>query len=180
MICANEKCLKGFVPSKFAGNQKYCCDNCMRTTQDKLYRKNERAIKRRVDNRAEAKSLGLSTKKFLADKHPCNKWNYMAEVIRRRCKKSGIICDISPSMLKNLYIKQNKICPITGWAMLERKSGIGYSPLIATVDRIDSNIGYIESNIRLVCFIANNAKYTYSDLELLAFCKAVIKHQEAT
>jgi len=78
-------------------------------------------------------------------------------------------------MLKRLWDEQSGICPITGWSMEKRKTGSGLTARTVTVDRVDQTIGYIENNIRLVCFAANNARYVWSDYDLVLFCKAVIK-----
>ena len=59
--------------------------------------------------------------------------------------------------------------------MEKRKTGTGLIARTVTVDRIKQDVGYIENNIRLVCFSANNARYVWSDEDLALFCEAVIK-----
>lgn len=84
--------------------------------------------------------------------------------------------------LKNQWDKQNGICPITGWKMYlpmsSRWSRSERNYKQASVDRIDSSLGYIPGNIRWVCQIANLAKNGWSDDILYDFCKSVAKHSE--
>lgn len=127
--------------------------------------------------RDRAREAGLSTKAYTALVYPSVKWSYAVGVIRRRCKKSGVECTLIPSDISSLWNRQNGICPITGWEMTLRKSGTGLTKNTMTVDRIEQTNGYIPGNIRLVAFAANNARYIWSDSDLIEFCKAVIaKH----
>lgn len=166
-------CGAGFEPNKFYPAQKYCSGKGSKCRKSPLPNKGK---KHRLVEAKEAEKLGISKKMYLSNKYESNRWCYLIEVIRRRCKKSGIICNITPKVVRDMWHEQKGICPITGWEMIERKSGIGYSPFVVTVDRINSDIGYIKENVRLVCFMANNAKYTYSDKELINFCKSVIEY----
>lgn len=60
-----------------------------------------------------------------------------------------------------------------------RKTGSGLVPTTTTVDRINGELGYVPSNVRLVTFIANNARYTWSDTQLVEFCVAVSERRQA-
>lgn len=74
--------------------------------------------------------------------------------IQRRSEKYKREFDIDVSFLIDLYKKQNGICPYTGIQMsfdintYERMS----------LDRIDSNLGYVKNNVVWSCWIANNMK----------------------
>ena len=126
--------------------------------------------------RKAAKAAGMSFKAYRASRWESVGWTYAVETVRKRCKRRGIECTITPAIVKNLWDKQNGICPITGWKMELRKSGIGLVPTTVTIDRIDQSVGYTQNNIRLICFTANNARHTGSDEDLLKFCKAVVNH----
>ena len=58
--------------------------------------------------------------------------------------------------------------------MEPKKSGSGTIARTTTLDRIEPKKGYVIGNVRLICFIANNAKYTFTDEELRDFCKTQI------
>lgn len=88
--------------------------------------------------------------------------------LKRSAEKRGYIFNVSIEYLWNLFQKQKQICAITG----------DYIPSIkkASLDRIDSNIGYIEGNVQWVTHQANVSKHIMSMEELLEFCKKVLNH----
>ncbi len=121
-----------------------------------------------------ASEANMSVKLYRASRWPSAQWTYAIETIRRRCKKSLITCTITPADMANLWKMQNGICPITGWNMVLRKSGLGLTPKTVTVDRIDQRLGYIIDNVRLICFAANNARYVWDDKQLIDLCQAIV------
>lgn len=46
-------------------------------------------------------------------------------------------------------------------------------PSNASLDRIDNSKGYIEGNVRFVALMANLARQSFTDEQMIAFCKAV-------
>ena len=75
---------------------------------------------------------------------------------------------VSIEYLWNLFIQQRQICAITG----------DYIPDIkhASLDRIDSNKGYVEGNVQWVTYRANVSKHTMTMEELYDFCRKVLNH----
>lgn len=55
-----------------------------------------------------------------------------------------------------------------------RKAAGKLTPETVTVDRIEQSVGYVPTNIRLVCFAANNARYIWDDAKLIEMCRAII------
>lgn len=78
--------------------------------------------------------------------------------------------------------RQNGVCPYTGWKLhlpinSTRAWDDSADPLKrASLDRIDSAIGYVRGNIQFVAQMANYAKNRFSDGQLLLFCEAVVDH----
>lgn len=65
------------------------------------------------------------------------------------------------AFIVELYNKQNQKCAIIGIEMTTLKGkGLYFSNV--SIDRKDPNLGYLKSNIQLVCFWANQAKGTLS------------------
>jgi hypothetical protein len=97
--------------------------------------------------------------------------------VKMRSKEKSEIYDIDLQYIFNLWNSQNGICPLTGWKMLlptDPKCGfISKDIKNASLDRIDSSIGYIKGNVRFVCVMANYAKNVFHDNELIQFCNAV-------
>lgn len=101
---------------------------------------------------------------------------------KRRSIKSGIECDLTLPGLLELWGSQKGVCPLTGWIMDNPGTTTSYSrfsqprkrhPRRASLDRIDNSKGYVCGNVRFICLIANLAKSTFSDEELIEFCRAV-------
>lgn len=78
--------------------------------------------------------------------------------------------------LVELYLKQAGQCALTGWP-LEWHSGGNYrggkNPRVLTMDRIDSQSGYVIGNIQLTCLQANILKAAMSQQDFVDFCRAV-------
>ena len=65
-------------------------------------------------------------------------------------------------------MRQDKKCDITGDSIPNIRD--------ASLDRIDSNLGYIEGNVQWVTYRANVSKHTMTMTELYEFCKKVLNH----
>lgn len=78
--------------------------------------------------------------------------------------------NITPQYLKDLWEKQDGKCYISGIALTLK---LNHTPYQASLDRIDNSMGYIEGNVRFVALIYNYAKNTFSDQEVIDFCKTV-------
>lgn len=76
-----------------------------------------------------------------------------------------------------IFERLNKPCPKTGYNFVVGSGGKNYStrnPYSPSMDRIDNSKGYTKDNVQVVCWIYNAAKQTFSDKELLDFCKQVV------
>jgi hypothetical protein len=56
----------------------------------------------------------------------------------------------------------------------------GRVPTNASLDRIDSSLGYHLSNVQLVCRAANSAKSDSTNSDFIALCVAIAAFQELT
>lgn len=82
--------------------------------------------------------------------------------------------DLTLEYLKELWIKQNGICPYT-----KKKMNIGdtinnsqikaKTPYQASLDRIDSSKGYIQGNVEFVCLGVNLAKASFPKEQMVEF-----------
>lgn len=88
--------------------------------------------------------------------------------LQRTAEARNIEFSVSKEYLWNLYVEQNKKCAITGDAI----------PILsnASLDRINSNLGYIEGNVQWTTKQANLSKHIMSMNELYMFCKKVLNH----
>lgn len=93
--------------------------------------------------------------------------------------KRGIEFNISLEELWNIYLKQDKKCPYTGIDLiLECKDQDSRTPANASLDRIDSNLGYVNSNVAWIYKPINKFKGTNSHEEFISLCKLVANYNE--
>lgn len=102
--------------------------------------------------------------------------------VKQRNKDKNRKYDIDLEYLKNLWEKQEGICPFTRWNLVLPKHGSAWnqgtdkSIKRASLDRIDNSKGYIKGNVRYVAIIANYCRNNFSDNEVKLFCEAVYKN----
>lgn len=98
--------------------------------------------------------------------------NYLRSKAKQRKKNEEII---SLDALELLWNSQNGLCALTKWPMtMELANGV--VPTNCSLDRINSNLGYVVGNVQLVCRAANVAKHDLTQSEFVNLCKAVVQH----
>jgi len=80
--------------------------------------------------------------------------------------------------LKALWEEQGGICPLTKWNLQLPDSTDKFRDRFpsrsASLDRIDSSIGYVKGNIRYISLIANLTKSSWDDETVVEFARAVV------
>lgn len=96
----------------------------------------------------------------------------------RRIRSRHKDYDITVEYLKEIWDEQNGRCSYTGVEMILRgHSKLDFNPLyIASVDRIDSNLGYVKDNIQWVCAPINYMKNNLSNEQVIEMCKIIQKY----
>jgi hypothetical protein len=92
-------------------------------------------------------------------------------------EQRGLEFNIDIDYIMNLLEKQNGKCALTGWDMEFTRSGVkgDGNPYGCTMDRINSDLGYIKGNIQLACWWPNKVKSNMSNREFIRMCKDVAK-----
>ena len=107
-------------------------------------------------------------------------FRWFLRVVQKRHKKKGPT-NLDLVYLKKLWEKQHGICPITGWKLILPRSSEGWSrgknQRNASLDRIDNSIGYLKDNVRYISIMANYARNSFADQDVLEFCKTVVQYQ---
>lgn len=85
----------------------------------------------------------------------------------------GIEWNVSFEYLADLLIEQDFKCALTGWDIHAMEVN---SP--ASLDRIDSSLGYIEGNVQWVTSKVNMMKQHYSQQDFIDVCIAVYNNKE--
>lgn len=80
-----------------------------------------------------------------------------------------------------LFLKQEKKCALSGielqFSRNRKKRRVAYESQTASLDRIDSNVGYLENNIQWVHKTVNICKNTLSNSEFIELCSKVVSYQ---
>lgn len=125
--------------------------------------KKKQYLKRRLNNRDKRDINRLLVERYCG--------------LKDRSKKYNFIIDFNVDYLKELWNSQNGLCNISKIPMTYiMNQGRIYTNV--SVDRIDSNIGYIKGNIQLVCMAVNQMKSDLSMNELVYICKEIINNYE--
>jgi hypothetical protein len=92
----------------------------------------------------------------------------------RRIRNRNKNYDIDVEYLKEVWDNQKGICPYTGVNMeLKAYSKKINSLFVASIDRIDSNLGYVKGNIQWVCLPINYLKSTLTHNQVIDMCKII-------
>jgi len=85
--------------------------------------------------------------------------------------------DIDVNHLKEVWTRQNGICPYTGIKMILPKCGKDWDRTFTmdkmSLDRIDSAKGYVKGNVQFVCLGINYAKNKWSDSDTKLFIEKI-------
>lgn len=98
--------------------------------------------------------------------------------VRARSKAAGLSYDLDQAWIE-AQIRMG--CPLTGRKFTVVGPAVGethngaLSPNAPSIDRIDSSKGYTRDNCRVVVAIANYAKNKFTDADLIALCRDVVK-----
>ena len=92
---------------------------------------------------------------------------------------------ITPKYIWELYLKQNKKCALTGHYIEIRNNCHKHNRKtlgmhLGSLDRIDSQLGYIPDNVQWVCADINVMKWKFNQEYFVALCRDVVKHYENT
>lgn len=146
------------------GRKNYCCRECSvkgaaKTRTGKHYQRSEAQIEH---------IISISNNR----KDDFTPFRYTLRAVRRRFKE----VDIDLEYLKELWEKQEGICPYTGLRLILPHDNNVHDidlPHRASLDRIDSSKGYVKGNVQYISTPINYMKSTMSDLETKRFLKEI-------
>ena len=95
---------------------------------------------------------------------------------KNRSKKKIYDFDLTFDFIKSLYIKQDGKCALTNAILTYDPSHENMKDNMS-IDRIDSDKGYIQSNVQLVTWRVNVMKSDLSLVDLYQICEQILKYK---
>ena len=122
----------------------------------------------------ETEYLGDKNPNFILSDYLTRFFLNKTKKIKYSAKRRNLEFNLSEDCLLNLYIKQNGTCYYSSMPMKLRSENFkrnGFETDLDTlsVDRIDSSVGYIDSNVVLCCNSINKFKSSFSQIEVESF-----------
>ena len=102
--------------------------------------------------------------------------------IKANAKKRNILFNITKEYIQQLLEEQNYKCALTNLPIKTSRTHCRtcstYSEQTASLDRINSLIGYIEGNVQWIHKDINNIKQDFPEEQLLEYCKLLLEHKK--
>jgi len=102
--------------------------------------------------------------------------------IANEAKKRKLEFSVSMEYTWDLFLRQNKRCALSGRELImdkhygSSKSKITKSPQNASLDRVDSQLGYVEGNVQWLHRTINRMKWDLDEKEFIQLCEEVALH----
>ena len=96
---------------------------------------------------------------------------------RKNAQKRGIPFELGMDEFEKIVHRCSGVCEVTG-IVLQRTRDLpagDRQPFMPSIDRIDSRLGYVNSNVRIVCISANLAMNTWGAWVLDELARALAK-----
>lgn len=108
-----------------------------------------------------------------------NPENVVSNLLRnakRRAKEASIDFDLDKDFIDILYNQQGGKCAVTGIDFIFEKGETFRRPFAPSIDRVDSTIGYIKDNVRLVCTVVNISLNEFGEEVFRKMCEAYLEN----
>lgn len=107
-------------------------------------------------------------------------WVSMWNNLSSNAKNRGLELSINKEDIKDIWDEQKGLCAITKLPMEKVKAqrttrSRFFNQFRASIDRIDSEKGYVKGNIRMVCAYVNVMKLDQTDEQLKFWCESILK-----
>lgn len=161
-----EKPTSELVRNEKLSRPSFCCRHCASSYNIRHHRPKTLSPKQI----AQLKNMCEKAKQQKRDEYSCFRYTFRS--IIRRCQQINITLDD----LKEQWDLQKGICPYTNLQLtLPEENNLKTISFWrrASLDRIDSSLGYVKGNIQWIALPINLMKLTFSNLETKRFLKEI-------
>jgi len=140
----------------------------------------EKILRSDLITRGKVKSCGCLSKRRGIDNPNYSGFNGLSLLYFNKLKRDALLrnleFNITIDFLWNLLEKQNFKCFLSGQKIHIEPSRASKIEQTASVDRIDSSIGYIEKNVQWVHKDVNFMKQAFSQEKFINLCKLIVEN----
>jgi hypothetical protein len=162
--CMNRyQTMRGYQGSIYQNVDGKWCSKCSGCGSEQAYTRKDHAKQSELADRKCKKCIGLE--KGFSNNLP------VGDVLRlyRKFQKAAAARSIAWELsLEDFKAAFNGVCSLTGWSI-----SMEYSVHTASLDRIDSKLGYCKDNVQWVHTMVNMCKNKYEQDKFIDMCKAV-------
>jgi hypothetical protein len=99
-------------------------------------------------------------------------------LLKNRAKNKNLDFNLDGNFLWELFLEQNRKCALSGLDLVFPRAWGAKSKtqMTASIDRINSSLGYIKGNVQWVHKTINTMKMDLNEEDFKYFCKMVAKH----
>ena len=173
-LCKQRLALDRFYPIKNAryGDSAYCRDCNSKKSKEYFSRPDVKEKTKVYNSTPEAK---IRKKKLESATPRYTLGRARSKALGRRPDPDNVSLDYLVTMFDN----QEGLCIVSGIKMTWSAGDSGRKPTTISLDRIDNSKGYIPGNVRLVCWMVNAFKGTWTDEQMLTMARAIVKNTDA-
>lgn len=101
-------------------------------------------------------------------------------MLKQKAKTRNLAFDVSVDYLWSLFVSQNYSCSLSHQPLVMPRFSkeIYTNKRIISLDRIDSSLGYVETNVQWTHKEINMMKQKFSQIYFLNLCQMITNHQE--
>jgi hypothetical protein len=93
---------------------------------------------------------------------------------KTQARNRGLTFNITAEYIWDMFLSQNKLCKLTGELLEFSKKTQTFSDTTVSIDRINTSLGYVSGNVRIIHKVINKIKWDFDDSEFLTLCNSVV------
>jgi hypothetical protein len=170
--CKVSKLIKDFgVDRKTKSGYKFWCKECS-VAFNREWRASNRTLARELDKKYRTKNkekIKIKNKRRYQNLTLDQKFEMLVNTAKKR---KQFECSISVEYVKSIWQKQEGRCAYTKLPLTADANQL----TTMSLDRIDSDVGYVEGNVQLVCVSINRMKLDYPEHQFIQLCHCVAQN----
>lgn len=158
---------KGYQGNIYQNAEGKWCSKCSGCSVEQAYTRKDHAKQSDIADRKCKKCIGVE--KGFSNNMPVGDEKRLYRKFKKAAEARDIVWELSFEDFTDAF---KGVCSLTGWPI-----SMSYSIHTASLDRIDSKVGYCKDNVQWVHTMVNMCKNKYDQDKFIEMCKAVANTQ---